>query len=67
VDTQKRTVVKAVSWQVMGLVSMTLIAYLFTGSVEGSLGVALSSCATGFVCYFLHERAWAKVAWGVRD
>ncbi len=59
-----RTIAKAVSWQALGLVVMTAIAFVITGSAaEGGL-VAIAGAAVGMVSYVLHERLWAKVSWG---
>jgi uncharacterized membrane protein len=63
-DTTLRTIAKAVSWQALGLIVMTAIAFVITGSVaEGGL-VALTGAATGLVAYVLHERLWARISWG---
>lgn len=59
-----RSIVKAISWQVMGLVTTTAIAYVWTGSVSQAGGFAILSAAIGFACYFLHERLWALIPWG---
>lgn len=63
-DTKTRLVAKAVTWQVSGLVTMSLIGFIFTGSIAASGGIAIAGSITGFAAYFLHEIAWAKVTWG---
>ncbi len=63
-ETPSRTFAKAITWQISGFVAMTLIGYLVTGSVAQGGVVAAAGAATGFVAYFLHERAWARVRWG---
>lgn len=65
-DSTARTLVKAFSWQAMGLITMTGIGYLFTGSISAGGGIAAVSAATGFAAYFVHERVWAAVRWGRR-
>jgi uncharacterized membrane protein len=66
VETTRRAVAKAASWQALGLVVMTAITYPITGSVaEGGL-VAILGAATGMLTYVLHEKAWANIAWGIR-
>lgn len=63
-ETPKRTLAKAVSWQLLGLISMAVIGWFFTGSlaVAGSMAVVTAIC--GSVCYFLHERVWNRISWG---
>jgi len=63
-DTTTRTIVKAVCWQVLGLIVMTLVGYLFTGSVVTGGAVALIGAAIGLVTYYLHEKLWERVPWG---
>ena len=65
-DTPKRTIAKALCWQALGLAAMLLIGYAYTGSFSQGGAIALTGMASGFVTYFLHERAWAKVRWGRR-
>lgn len=63
-DTPARSIVKALTWQAMGLVVMTAITWAVTGSVSKGGVVALLGAATGMVTYLLHERLWARVDWG---
>ncbi len=66
-DEPKRTLAKAVSWQINGFLAMLVIGYLFTGSLSAGGGLAAVTTVAGFVNYVLHERVWARVAWGRRD
>jgi len=66
-DSNLRTIVKAVTWQALGLASTSLLAWIYTGSVLGALGFALSTSATGLAFFVLHERIWARVNWGLRQ
>lgn len=63
-ETPKRTILKAVTWQLLGLSSMAVTGWFFTGSlaIAGSMAVVTASC--GLVCYVLHERVWNRIAWG---
>ncbi|MCE7028254.1 DUF2061 domain-containing protein [Jiella avicenniae] len=64
-ESKKRSLAKAVSWQLVGLVSMAILGDVFTGSFFAGGELALTSCAFGFVAYILHERVWAGVRWGL--
>lgn len=63
-ETAKRSLLKAVLWNGLGLVSMTLTGLYLTGSV--TLGGALAAMNTliGFTVYMIYERIWARIAWG---
>jgi uncharacterized membrane protein len=63
-DTNKRLIVKSITWQLAGLIAMTFIGYLFTGSFTAGGGIAIFSAIVGFLCYFFHEKAWSKIVWG---
>ena len=63
-ETNKRTIAKAFCWQAVGLIVMTIIGYIFTGSAGEGGALALTSAVVGLVNYFLHERMWARVRWG---
>ncbi len=61
-----RSVVKAVSWRVVGTLDTLVVSYLVLG--EGRLGEASAIAGVDFVTkmilYFAHERVWNKVKWG---
>ena len=63
-DSNLRTLAKAATWQISGLIVMTLVGYLFTGSLLQGGGVAVTGTAIGTLSFFLHERAWNKITWG---
>ena len=65
-DTRTRMAAKAVTWQILGFIVMTLIGFAFTGSLSAGGGIALVACLTGFVTYFGHEMVWSKIPWGRR-
>ena len=54
-ETQKRTVAKAVTFRLVAL----LVTIPFTG-----FKVALSLQIILFILYYLHERVWLRVEWG---
>ncbi|MFT6676154.1 MAG: putative membrane protein [Sulfitobacter sp.] len=63
-ELKKRTIAKALTWQIIGLIMMTLIGYVSTGSIAAAGGIVIASFSSGTVTYFLHERIWARVNWG---
>lgn len=63
-ETRLRTVTKALSWQALGLISMSILGFLYTGSFTAGGSLAMASCSIGFLTYFLHERIWAGIRWG---
>ncbi|KIC13843.1 DUF2061 domain-containing protein [Leisingera sp. ANG-Vp] len=65
-ETRKRSIVKAVIWNIMGLVSMTLVGLAATGSVKAGGVMALVNTGIGFTIYLVYERVWAQINWGRR-
>jgi adenylylsulfate kinase len=63
--TRKRSLVKAVSYRVI-IVSLDFaVIYLLTGKAEVAVGFMVVSNIYTTVGYFLHERLWARVKWGM--
>ena len=65
-ESRTRTVAKAITWQLLGLCTMSLLAWFQTGSVTGAFSFAFSAALVGFVMFFVHERIWGFVSWGRR-
>ncbi len=63
-DSTKRTIAKAVSWQTLGIFSMTLLGYINIGSFVAALSLAVSASLTSFFVFFLHEKVWNSIRWG---
>ena len=63
-DTPRRSLAKAVTWQVVGIAVSTAIGTGVTGDVGEGLKLALGLALAGGALYALHERAWERVRWG---
>ncbi|MFY0660601.1 MAG: DUF2061 domain-containing protein [Shimia sp.] len=63
-DTQKRSIVKAVIWNVIGIISMSVVGILATGSAALGGKMALINTGLGFSMYVIYERVWSRVRWG---
>jgi uncharacterized membrane protein len=65
-ETHTRSIVKAVIWNVIGIVSMTVVGILATGSMALGWKMALINTGVGFTMYLVYERVWSRVRWGRR-
>ena len=63
-DSTQRTIGKAISWQLLGLIVMTLLSYYFTGSVSDDISLSVTSMLSGVVFYIIHEKIWQRIQWG---
>jgi uncharacterized membrane protein len=63
-DTSKRTILKAILWNALGLAMMLLVGFIMTGSLALGGVMAVINTSIGLVSYMLYERLWARIAWG---
>ncbi|NQX97519.1 MAG: DUF2061 domain-containing protein [Flavobacteriales bacterium] len=60
----KRSVVKTISWRVIGTLDTILISWLIIGTLELAFSIGAVELVTKMGLYFFHERAWNKIKWG---
>lgn len=63
-ETRRRSVVKAIVWNAMGLAVMTVVGLIATGSAAVGGALALVNTAIGLTLYVVYERIWAGISWG---
>jgi len=65
VESNKRSLVKAISWRIIASVVTSLIAYSF-GLPAKAIGlVFFADLIIKFVLYFFHERLWSSLEFGI--
>ena len=65
-ETHTRSVLKAVSWRMLGTLDTFVISWFLTGQVEIAGSIAGLEFITKIAWYYLHERIWAEITWGKR-
>jgi uncharacterized membrane protein len=60
----ERSIVKAITFRLVILVSDAFIIFLITHRYDVTLGVIAASNIASTILYFAHERAWDSVHWG---
>lgn len=63
-DRPIRSIVKSVTWRIVGTLDTILLSYLVTGKAVMALSIGSFEVFTKMLLYFLHERLWAIVRWG---
>ena len=63
-DTHSRSVVKAVSWRILGTIATSIIVFIFTQRWAVSLFVGAMEFVSKIGLFWLHERIWDRVAFG---
>jgi uncharacterized membrane protein len=59
-----RSVLKALSWRVVGTLDTLIVSYFLTGQIGLATSIASVDFLTKLVLYFFHERIWNKIKWG---
>lgn len=65
VDSHHRTVLKTISWRIISLMLTFFICWIVTGSTIFAVSISVIDTFVKVVTYYLHERTWANVRWGV--
>ncbi len=63
-DGVKRSLIKTISWRIVGTLDTVLIAYIITGTFNHAISIGGFELITKMVLYFFHERSWNKIQWG---
>ena len=66
-ETTQRTIVRAISYRLTAWVFTIFWTWLFTGDIAKSTGFATLLHILLTVDYYIHERVWLKVKWGLKS
>ena len=61
---KKRSLIKAISWRVIGTLDTMALGWIITGSPLVGLKIGALELITKFVLYYLHERGWSRIKIG---
>lgn len=61
-----RSLAKTTSWRILASLDTFALSWLVTGKFHLAGAIASLEIITKMVLYYLHERGWARIAWGVR-
>ena len=63
-ETNKRSIVKGISWRVVATTTTIAIVYFFFDRLDLAIAAGMIETVLKVGLYWLHERAWFKVRWG---
>jgi len=63
-ETNKRSIVKGISWRVLATSTTIVIVYLFFDRLDLAIAAGMIETLFKIGLYWVHERAWFKVRWG---
>jgi adenylylsulfate kinase len=65
-ESRRRSIAKAISWRIFSSSATALISFAVTGRFSIALQIGAVDAVAKLFGYFLHERAWARVKYGLR-
>jgi len=63
-ETNRRSIVKGISWRVVATTTTIIIVYVFFGRLDLAIAAGLIETVLKVGLYWAHERAWFKIQWG---
>jgi uncharacterized membrane protein len=63
-ESNARSIAKALTYRVLGSLSTGGLVFLYTGSWTASAGASAADAVVKIVLYFLHERLWNYIPYG---
>jgi len=63
-DRPVKSVVKTITWRMLGTLDTILISYVLTGKITVALSIGSVEVITKMILYYFHERIWAHLRWG---
>ncbi|SFV57203.1 Adenylylsulfate kinase [hydrothermal vent metagenome] len=63
-ETNKRSIVKGISWRLIATSTTILIVYFFFDRLDLAIAAGMIESVLKIGLYWLHERVWFKIYWG---
>lgn len=64
-DSRKRHIAKTITWRIVGTLDTMTLAWVISGNPLTGLKIGAVEVVTKMVLYYLHERAWYRVDFGL--
>lgn len=62
-----RHIAKTFTWRGIGTLDTMLLAWLISGNPLSGLQIGLSELMTKMILYYIHERVWYRLDYGLKD
>lgn len=63
-DTNKRSILKGISWRLFATTTTVIIVYIFFGRLDLAIAAGILETVAKVALYWAHERMWLKIKWG---
>ena len=64
-ETHRRSLAKAATYRLFATSLVFLIAFLYTGSFGNAAKIGVSAAVAKTALYYLWERLWSRITWGL--
>jgi uncharacterized membrane protein len=61
VDSNAKSIMKAISWRMLGTIDTIVISYFITGQISLAISIGSIEVLSKMILYYFHERVWEKV------
>ena len=65
INANKRHLIKTITWRILGTLDTMLLAWIISGNALTGLKIGFAEVLTKMLLYFLHEKAWYRVNFGL--
>jgi uncharacterized membrane protein len=65
-ETKKRTIVRMITYRITALIFTIIWTYIFTRNLLNSAGFAIALHFLLSIDYYINERMWLKIKWGLK-
>jgi len=65
--TKLRSLLKAISWRIVGTLDTMALGWIITGSPIMGLKIGALELVTKFILYYFHERIWLRFKFGTKN
>lgn len=66
IETKKRSITKALTYRFWQSANTFLISLVITGKIDMAAAIVSIEVVVKIFIYFLHERIWSKIRWGLK-
>jgi len=66
-DKRTRSIVKAITFRILATATTMIMVFWLTGDLALANIVGGIDLVSKLVLYYLHERAWEKIKWGLKN
>lgn len=60
-DRHSRSVMKGISWRIVGTLDTIIIAFFVTGNYSRAFEIGFTEVFTKMILFYFHERLWLKI------